>query len=74
MAARSNARVGALSVAIILCVTTLCAADSVNAQISGKAVRIGVLGDQSGVVVDVGGSQKGLLSSMPKRDGVTERT
>src|SRR5262245_52322929 len=44
MAARSNARAGALSAAIILCVTTLCAADSVNAQISGKVVRIGVLG------------------------------
>jgi branched-chain amino acid transport system substrate-binding protein len=68
MATRMSSRIGALSAVAIFSVAAVCAADRVNAQVSGNVVRIGVLGDQSGVVADIGGPGSVIAARMAVAD------
>jgi branched-chain amino acid transport system substrate-binding protein len=54
--------------AAILGLGMLCAATAARAEVSGKVVKIGVLGDQSGVVADVGGPGSVIAARMAVAD------
>src|SRR5262245_42960352 len=59
---------GALSTAVLLGLGAFCAADRANAQVSGNVIKIGVLGDQSGVVADIGGPGSVIAARMAVAD------
>jgi branched-chain amino acid transport system substrate-binding protein len=61
-------RIGAVSAAVLLGLMTLCAVDRANAQVSDHVIKIGVLGDQSGVVADIGGPGSVIAARMAVAD------
>jgi branched-chain amino acid transport system substrate-binding protein len=61
-------RIPVLSIAVVVGVCTLSATDQVSAQVSGNVIKIGVLGDQSGVVADIGGPGSVIAARMAVAD------
>jgi branched-chain amino acid transport system substrate-binding protein len=68
MSTRTISRMRALSAAVIVGCGTLGAVAEANAQVSGNVIKIGVLGDQSGVVADIGGPGSVIAARMAIAD------
>jgi branched-chain amino acid transport system substrate-binding protein len=68
MSTRTISRMRALSAAVIVGCGTLGAVAEANAQVSGNVIKIGVLGDQSGVVADIGGPGSVIAARMAVAD------
>jgi branched-chain amino acid transport system substrate-binding protein len=63
-----TSRVGAMSAAAIVALNMLGAVPQAYAQVSGNVVKIGILGDQSGVVADIGGPGSVIAARMAVAD------
>jgi branched-chain amino acid transport system substrate-binding protein len=61
-------RIGRLSAAIFFSLGGLCVTAQAGSQISGNVVKIGVMGDESGVVADIGGPGSVIAARMAVAD------
>jgi branched-chain amino acid transport system substrate-binding protein len=61
-------RIRAFSAVVFVACWGLGAASPANAQVSGNVIKIGVLGDQSGVVADIGGPGSAIAARMAVAD------